>query len=265
MTAPSPTSQQSAGHTAWLLTLCLAQVFIMLVFMNYSAILPQLKAEWGMTNARAGTIFSGYQLGYILSGVLLSTLTDRLNNIVSAVKTALEHTPPELGADIAERGMRRISESVYNILNDCDAVHISLDIDCLDPSVAPGTGIPEFGGLTSRDVLTLIKSTQDLPLVGLAGPSTGSVPIGSTRCGLNSPLPSIDGSGLKLSRLTLGWPVAAAWKAGSRRRSPASRPTFPPSKCSASPPITVATSARRLNQNCIAISCPWGVTGKSQF
>jgi agmatinase len=63
--------------------------------------------------------------------------------------------------------MRRISESVYNILNDCDAVHISLDIDCLDPSVAPGTGIPEFGGLTSRDVLTLIKSTQDLPLVGL--------------------------------------------------------------------------------------------------
>lgn len=70
-------------------------------------------------------------------------------------------------ADIAERGMRTIADSVYNILNDCDAVHISLDIDCLDPSAAPGTGIPEFGGLTSRDVLTLIKSTQDLPLVGL--------------------------------------------------------------------------------------------------
>ncbi len=70
-------------------------------------------------------------------------------------------------ADVAERGLRKIADSVYNILNDCDAVHISLDIDCLDPSVAPGTGIPEFGGLTSRDVLTLIKSTQDLSLVGL--------------------------------------------------------------------------------------------------
>ena len=70
-------------------------------------------------------------------------------------------------AAVAERGMRNVADSVYNILNDCDAVHISLDIDCLDPSVAPGTGIPEFGGLTSRDVLTLIKSTQDLPLVGL--------------------------------------------------------------------------------------------------
>jgi len=70
-------------------------------------------------------------------------------------------------ADVAERGMKKIADSIRNILNDCDAIHISLDIDCLDPSAAPGTGIPEFGGLTSRDVLTLLKSMQGLPLVGL--------------------------------------------------------------------------------------------------
>lgn len=70
-------------------------------------------------------------------------------------------------ADVAEHGMRKVADSVYNVLNGCDAVHISLDIDCLDPSVAPGTGIPEFGGLTSRDVLTLLKGTQGLPLIGL--------------------------------------------------------------------------------------------------
>jgi len=70
-------------------------------------------------------------------------------------------------ADVAERGIKNVADSVRNILNDCDAIHISLDIDCLDPSVAPGTGIPEFGGLTSRDVLNLIKSMQGLPLVGL--------------------------------------------------------------------------------------------------
>lgn len=51
----------------------------MLVFINYSAILPLLKAEWGMNNTQAGLIFSVYQLGYISSGVLLSTLSDRLN------------------------------------------------------------------------------------------------------------------------------------------------------------------------------------------
>jgi agmatinase len=70
-------------------------------------------------------------------------------------------------ADVAERGMRKVADSVHNILNDCDAIHISLDIDCLDPSVAPGTGIPEFGGLNSRDVLTLLKGMQGLPLAGL--------------------------------------------------------------------------------------------------
>jgi agmatinase len=70
-------------------------------------------------------------------------------------------------ADVAEKGMKRIAESVRSKLSDCDAVHISLDIDCLDPAFAPGTGIPESGGLTSRDVITMIQSMQGLPLVGL--------------------------------------------------------------------------------------------------
>jgi len=68
---------------------------------------------------------------------------------------------------IAERGMKSIASSIYSQLSRCDAVHISLDIDCLDPAFAPGTGIPEAGGLTSREVITLIKSMQGLPLVGL--------------------------------------------------------------------------------------------------
>jgi hypothetical protein len=101
------------------------------------------------------------------SNEILEALQEPLQGIVSAVKQALEQTPPELGADVAERGIRKVADSVRNILNDCDVIHISLDIDCLDPSAAPGTGIPEFGGLTSRDVLTLLKSMQGLPLVGL--------------------------------------------------------------------------------------------------
>jgi agmatinase len=70
-------------------------------------------------------------------------------------------------ADIAERGMSRIASSVRSKLSDCDAVHISLDIDCLDPAFAPGTGIPDAGGLSSRDVITLFKELQGLPLIGL--------------------------------------------------------------------------------------------------
>ena len=68
---------------------------------------------------------------------------------------------------VSERGMKSVATSVYSKLNVCDAVHISLDIDCLDPAFAPGTGIPDSGGLTSREVITLIKSMQGLPLAGL--------------------------------------------------------------------------------------------------
>lgn len=70
-------------------------------------------------------------------------------------------------AEVAEQGMKSIASAVRAVLLDCDAVHISFDIDALDPSIAPGTGIPDYGGLTMRDVLTLLKSLQGLPLVGL--------------------------------------------------------------------------------------------------
>ncbi len=46
-------------------------------------------------------------------------------------------------------------------------VYLSLDIDCLDPAFAPGTGTPEPGGLTSSQVLTIIEELADLPFVGM--------------------------------------------------------------------------------------------------
>ena len=70
-------------------------------------------------------------------------------------------------ADVALRGMGAVASDVREALADCDAVHISLDIDCLDPAFAPGTGIPDSGGLTTRDVLTLLHGMEGLPLTGL--------------------------------------------------------------------------------------------------
>jgi agmatinase len=46
-------------------------------------------------------------------------------------------------------------------------VYLSLDIDCLDPAFAPGTGTPEPGGLTTNQVLTLLEELVDLPFVGM--------------------------------------------------------------------------------------------------
>lgn len=48
----------------------------MLTFGNYSAALPVLRQEWGLSAAQAGVIFAGQQIGYTIAVVILSTLTD---------------------------------------------------------------------------------------------------------------------------------------------------------------------------------------------
>jgi agmatinase len=45
-------------------------------------------------------------------------------------------------------------------------VYVSVDIDVLDPGLAPGTGTPEAGGLTSRELLTMLRTFASLNLVG---------------------------------------------------------------------------------------------------
>jgi len=46
-------------------------------------------------------------------------------------------------------------------------LYLSLDIDCLDPAFAPGTGTPEPGGMTTNQVLSVLEQIADLPLVGM--------------------------------------------------------------------------------------------------
>jgi agmatinase len=43
---------------------------------------------------------------------------------------------------------------------------VSIDIDVLDPAHAPGTGTPEAGGLTSRELLEILRGLAGADLVG---------------------------------------------------------------------------------------------------
>ena len=45
--------------------------------------------------------------------------------------------------------------------------YISLDIDCLDPAFAPGTGTPEVGGMTSAQVMTFLEALAPLNCIGM--------------------------------------------------------------------------------------------------
>ena len=83
----------------------------------------------------------------ISSNEILEALTDPLNQIVSSVKIALEQTPPELGADIAERGMMLTGGGA--LLRD------------LDRLLAEETGLPV---LVAEDPLTCVVRGSGMAL-----------------------------------------------------------------------------------------------------
>jgi agmatinase len=59
--------------------------------------------------------------------------------------------------DCYRQGIEAVTERVIESLRDVRALYVTLDIDGLDPSCAPGTGIPEAGGLTTRNLLELVR------------------------------------------------------------------------------------------------------------
>ncbi len=45
-------------------------------------------------------------------------------------------------------------------------IYVTFDIDCIDPSQAPGTGTPEIGGFTTREAQALVRLLEGLDIVG---------------------------------------------------------------------------------------------------
>jgi agmatinase len=71
--------------------------------------------------------------------------------------------------EIGRRGLAVcLSEAFAIAVDDCEGVFLSVDIDVCDPGHAPGTGTPEPGGLTARELLDSVRRIcLELPVVGL--------------------------------------------------------------------------------------------------
>ncbi len=80
----------------------------------------------------------------------------------------LTYTGRDLRGLASPGQLREICTAVGARLNAREApVYLSLDIDCLDPAYAPGTGTPEPGGLTTAQVMTLLEELRHLNWVGM--------------------------------------------------------------------------------------------------
>jgi agmatinase len=71
--------------------------------------------------------------------------------------------------ELTQRGLDEcLTEAFAIATDDCDAVFLSVDVDVVDPGLAPGTGTPEPGGLSSRQLLDAVRRiAMELPVAGI--------------------------------------------------------------------------------------------------
>jgi agmatinase len=96
--------------------------------------------------------------------VLIGTRAAEQEELLNASKRGLEIVTP---LDILEVGINHV---VKKIISKCKSnkVYLSIDLDCMDPGVAPGVSVPAPGGLFPLDLIYMIKKiTEHLQVVGM--------------------------------------------------------------------------------------------------
>jgi agmatinase len=69
--------------------------------------------------------------------------------------------------EVLRVGPRNVASRIRRVLSGCDSIHLSFDIDGIDPAYAPGTGTPEPLGLSVFDVFRILGETVDKRFVGM--------------------------------------------------------------------------------------------------
>lgn len=67
---------------------------------------------------------------------------------------------------VHEHGPAAVAGAVREVVGD-NKVYLTFDIDCLDPCYAPGTGTPVCGGLSTYQVLEIVRALAGINLVGM--------------------------------------------------------------------------------------------------
>ena len=104
--------------------------------------------------------------GYInfTKSILIGTRAAEMEELKNASKQKLEIITP---IDIIEIG---INATVKKIIAKCGSnkVYMSIDLDCMDPGVAPGVSVPAPGGLLPVDLIYMIKKiSENLQILGM--------------------------------------------------------------------------------------------------
>ena len=86
--------------------------------------------------------------------MLIGTRAAELEELENASKSGLYILNP---LDIAKLGVQRVAEMIES-KTEGSKMYVSIDLDCLDPAFAPGVSVPSPGGLTSIEIIYMLKS-----------------------------------------------------------------------------------------------------------
>jgi agmatinase len=116
--------------------------------------------------------------GHAAEGLVLPACFTQIGIRSAGERAARQYVADQGGQIFTARSLRglespaQLAPVLQAITSRLDAhgsppLYISLDIDCLDPAFAPGTGTPEPGGLSTNQVLSLLEGLAALPCVGM--------------------------------------------------------------------------------------------------
>lgn len=116
------------------------------------------------------TSFEGHYHGSMFHHAPIEGLIDPDKTVQIGIRTEYDYdNHPFTVLDASWVNNHRIEETVQRIrkvVGDTP-VYLSLDIDCLDPAFAPGTGTPVAGGLSSDKTLQILRALEGLNIVAM--------------------------------------------------------------------------------------------------
>jgi agmatinase len=97
------------------------------------------------------------------SSMLIGTRAAEPEELANAAKEGLRIVSP---LDIAEVGLSKVAEMVREKTSG-RPIYVSIDLDCLDPSFAPGVSVPSPAGLSSAALIYLLNNSLSGGIVGM--------------------------------------------------------------------------------------------------
>ncbi len=105
--------------------------------------------------------------GSVFYQLFKNKIIKKKNTIHIGIRTYINNKKTQIisSDDVNNNSINKIIDKIEKIIQK-KPTYISFDIDCIDPSYAPGTGTPVIGGITTNKILQIIRKFKNINIIG---------------------------------------------------------------------------------------------------